>query len=246
MILKVHPLTDSLPDMAESEMQQLCDSIQRFGQLMPILVIGDLIIDGRQRYWACNQVGVEPIISQWTGPTDGIDLLRAIVVLNISRRVLSPSQKAAYAARALPRFTEEAKKRMATSTGGAIPRPTEKIPGAYGEAAECAAQVFGVNSKYIRAAAKVRDELPAVFIELLKGTMTLLEAMRMLQPSRSSIVNTQPKLSLPKDASHLICMWGTRNQIERMKAVAGEQCVGYIRADKADGKWVSLMAPTSV
>jgi len=59
------------------------------------------------------------------------------------------------AADALPHFEGEAKKRLATSTGGKTPRPVEKIPEAEeGRSRDQAASAFGVNPHYEREARK--------------------------------------------------------------------------------------------
>ncbi len=62
--------------------------------------------------------------------------------------LLTPTQRAAIAVDALPMFEQEAKKRLATSTGGNAPRPTEKIPEAdQGESREHALPMFEQEAK---------------------------------------------------------------------------------------------------
>ena len=61
MNLQFHPALKDVPLMSLEERAALADDMQRYGQKYEILVLnGNLIIDGRNRYLAYKQVGLEP------------------------------------------------------------------------------------------------------------------------------------------------------------------------------------------
>lgn len=63
-----HPACLALPKMALDEYQALRESIrQGYDQRHPILLLDGLILDGRHRYLACVDEGVEPQFIDWTG-----------------------------------------------------------------------------------------------------------------------------------------------------------------------------------
>ncbi|MBE0474537.1 ParB N-terminal domain-containing protein, partial [Rhodoferax sp.] len=58
--LQFHPVSELFPGMPEAEFDALVADIAVNGLREPIHVMGDSIIDGRHRYRACLQAGVEP------------------------------------------------------------------------------------------------------------------------------------------------------------------------------------------
>ena len=53
--MKVHKSARLLPDMSETEFQELCRDIEALGLQMPIALLDGQIIDGRHRYKACRK-----------------------------------------------------------------------------------------------------------------------------------------------------------------------------------------------
>jgi disulfide oxidoreductase YuzD len=47
--LKVHPLIDLFPMMSEEELADLAEDIKANGLIYPIVIDGDVLIDGRNR-----------------------------------------------------------------------------------------------------------------------------------------------------------------------------------------------------
>ena len=92
-----HPLANVFPIMPDSELGALADDIKANGLLEPIWLHPDgQIIDGRNRYLACQRAGVEPAFKTWSGKGSLLDF---ILSLNSMRRHQSTSQKAMTAAR---------------------------------------------------------------------------------------------------------------------------------------------------
>src|SRR5688500_6485789 len=64
---------------------------------------------------------VDPRFEEWTGA--GELPTRYVIAKNLQRRQLTIGQRAAIAAECVPLLHEEARKRLATSSGGRDPRP---------------------------------------------------------------------------------------------------------------------------
>lgn len=95
---EAHPVADIFPMMREREIDDLAADIAEHGLREPIWIATDgRIIDGRNRYKACLQAGVEPTLRTWDG--DERELVSFVVSLNLHRRHLDESQRAMVAAR---------------------------------------------------------------------------------------------------------------------------------------------------
>ena len=94
--LKFHPVSEIFPSMPPAEFDALVADITANGLREPIHVMGNSVVDGRHRYRACLQAGVEP---QFVVVPDGTDLNALVISLNLRRRHLDESQRAMVAAR---------------------------------------------------------------------------------------------------------------------------------------------------
>jgi ParB-like chromosome segregation protein Spo0J len=94
--MEFHPAAEIFPLMSETEFASLCKNVRERGLIEPIWTFRGKIIDGRNRYKACLESGVEPRFREW----DGIgSLIEFVVSLNMHRRHLTESQRAMVAAR---------------------------------------------------------------------------------------------------------------------------------------------------
>jgi ParB-like chromosome segregation protein Spo0J len=94
--LKFHPVSEIFPSMPQAEFDALVADITANGLREPIHIMGDSVVDGRHRYRACLQAGVEP---QFVVVPDGTDLNALVISLNLRRRHLNESQRSMVAAR---------------------------------------------------------------------------------------------------------------------------------------------------
>ena len=92
---RFHPFCDLFPAMERKEFSALVLDIRTRGLQVPIMKMGDLILDGRHRYLACREAGVEPRYEEY----NGADPLGYVLGANLLRRHLSPSQRAMVAAK---------------------------------------------------------------------------------------------------------------------------------------------------
>jgi hypothetical protein len=91
--LKSHPLKDKIiADYDWPGFDIFVDSIRRIGLIYPIVLYEGMILDGRARYRACLQAGVEPRFRVFEG--DDVDALKIIWALDFCRASLSPDQQA--------------------------------------------------------------------------------------------------------------------------------------------------------
>jgi hypothetical protein len=89
-----HPYADLFPMMSADELRRLADDIRENGQHDAITTLEGLILDGRNRYKACQMAGVVPVTAEYTGDNPAA----FVVSKNLNRRHLSDSQRAMLAA----------------------------------------------------------------------------------------------------------------------------------------------------
>lgn len=94
--MNFHPTAEIFPMMSEGEIQDLAQDIRQNGLREPIWTYQNSIIDGRNRYKACQIASVEPRYREWDGQGS---LIAFVVSLNLKRRHLTESQRAMVAAK---------------------------------------------------------------------------------------------------------------------------------------------------
>jgi ParB-like chromosome segregation protein Spo0J len=174
--------------MDEEQFDALVDDIKQNGLREAIWLHAGAIIDGRNRYLACQKLGIEPRFSTW----DGKGSLTAFVMsLNLARRHLTKSQRAMVAVDALPLLEAEAKERQRAGAvrGGkqssarqSDAKVPEKIPEpCAAESRQEAARVVNVNDRYVSDAKRIQQEAPQVAAKVRSGELTLQDAKRELK-----------------------------------------------------------------
>jgi N6-adenosine-specific RNA methylase IME4 len=104
--LKSHPAAEILPLIEGDAFDQLVEDIRVHGQQEAITLTEDgLIVDGRNRYRACKELGIKPR----TCVIDESDPVAFVLSLNLHRRHLDESQRAMVSERLanLPRGTRQ-------------------------------------------------------------------------------------------------------------------------------------------
>jgi hypothetical protein len=147
MLFEAHPAASIFPMLDHDAFERLKEDIRIHGQRDMIVFLGDKIIDGRNRYKACIELGIEPNTCELDSCDDPIGY---VLSTNLHRRQLRTSQRAMCAAR------------MAMLPAH---RPDNSLNcGSY--SAEQAAHLFGVSEATIERARKVNREGCAELIAL--------------------------------------------------------------------------------
>lgn len=169
-MLSNHTLSELLPAMSPSEYDQLKASIRTSGYntLFPVITYEGQILDGRHRYQACIDLGIEPAMSDYAGS----DPLAFIISHNLQRRHLTAGQKAIVGMKIKELFAERANERMVA--GKALDDPSEDFP--QGRALDQAGAVVGVSGRYIHEAENLMVTAPELFDQVKAGQISLNEA----------------------------------------------------------------------
>lgn len=162
-----HPAANVFPLMGDEELRTLAEDIKANGLREPIWLAPDgSILDGRNRYRACQLAGVKPDIREWSEEDHG-PLLQFVISRNLHRRHLSTTQRAMAAARALPHYKEQARERQLTG----LKQNKKTVPASLpereaGDARDQVGKIFRVSGKLVDSAAKLQA----------KGSTALIEA----------------------------------------------------------------------
>lgn len=217
-----HPAAKIFP-IIDSAVDDLAQDIKTNGLMNPVVMIGDLVLDGRTRLLACRKVDVAPIFIDYEktdGGRAGIHPLTWVISQNLKRRHLTPSQSAAVAANAADLWealTAEAKKRV-----GGHPKkgeePSEPVRSVKRErkTSESVGKTFGVSGRYVEQARALKKANPVAFAEVLADKQTLKKATAMQKrvTAREHQSKTRPKL--PKGLQ--IITGDFRQEMEKLPA----------------------------
>jgi hypothetical protein len=122
--LHPHDLAELLPMMRAQEFEALRRDMADVGQQEPILLFEGKILDGRNRYRACRDLGIEPKTEEFAGNRE--DALKYVVSANLQRRQLRASQRAVVGLRLLPMVREEVHKARLERLREAAKRRSER------------------------------------------------------------------------------------------------------------------------
>lgn len=90
---KIHPVADMFPLIEDRSFEDFMGSILELGQLEPIVVDGDVLIDGRNRLRACLALDKKPRTVEWSTLGQTISQSEWIAGKNIDRRNLTDDQR---------------------------------------------------------------------------------------------------------------------------------------------------------
>jgi hypothetical protein len=85
-----HEIANFFPMMSPDEFESLKQDIGANGLKAPVLLYENKVLDGRNRYAACRQIGVKPDTIEYVGD----DPVGHVISLNLMRRHLNTSQRA--------------------------------------------------------------------------------------------------------------------------------------------------------
>jgi len=188
-----HPAANLFPMLSGAEYEALRSDIEASGQLEPIWLHPDgRILDGRNRYCACRDLGIEPRFSTWKGEGSAVDF---VVSLNLHRRHLTPGQRAMVAADVLPLKEAEARERQEATRfgGGNISTTMNK-----GKARDQAGALVGVNGRYVSEAKRIQEVAPDLAADIRAGKTNLPWARRVLAERESQARARERQEAVPQ------------------------------------------------
>ena len=149
--MKFHRFANAFPLLSDDELFTLAADIREHGQREPIRTYDGAILDGRNRYRACEIAGIQPWIEESAATTDE-DALRESVSANLHRRHLTASQRAMVGAALEPMFAEMAKERMLAGKAD----PKAQMPEGR-QARDDAAEAVNVSPRSVQNAKRVTE-----------------------------------------------------------------------------------------
>jgi len=180
-----HPAADLFPLMDDADLRALADDIKRRGLLEPIVITDDgRIIDGRNRWQACNLAGVKARTVTYAGD----DPIGESLSRNLKRRHLTESQRAMLATNVLPLREAEARQRQAH--GSTAPGKRSAPHGAQRSdepkpkpqrASAAAAKDVGVGARTVERAKRVKEKAPDLVPDIESGARDLARAERIIR-----------------------------------------------------------------
>lgn len=174
----IHPYASIFPPASAEEFKDLKESIDQHGLREPIVLLGNEIIDGRNRYKACLELKVAGQFRQYSPAKDGPDPLAFVIDRNLNRRHLTTGQRAALAVELREMAAKMAKQAEAGEPEALVVDGT-KPPMTQAQAAAAT----GVSERSVREAERIAEENPEAFEEVKAGE-TSLNAAAKATPSR--------------------------------------------------------------
>jgi ParB-like chromosome segregation protein Spo0J len=173
--MEFHEVANIFPLMDGEQFRDLCTDIASNGLIEPIWVWQGKIIDGRNRYRACVELGLPTECREYRGTEEG--LLPFVLALNLKRRHLTASQRAAVAVDVEAMLAKQAKERQIRKPVNSVFQLFEKQNEPI-HAAKQAAHMLNTNTQYVVDAKKIKEQEPRVFEQVLAGNLTLKEAKK--------------------------------------------------------------------
>lgn len=214
---EVHPAADAYPLIDGEEFAKLVDSVKRNGLREPIIVNHDrtVLIDGRNRYRACEQAGVDPVFEALGAHYDELKILNLIVDRNERRRDLNAGQRAMVALALEPMFAaaakaEEAARKIerpsnqyiAQSSATVADLPPQNIwvepqEPAERKSRERAAKAVGASGRAVQQAKAVVRDAPDLAAKVRSGELALDRADRERKARLAAMPKPDPVPSKP-------------------------------------------------
>ena len=170
-----------IPPLSDDEYERLEKSIVAEGVRDPIITWNGTIIDGHNRYNICEEHGVKcPQVERQFPSREAAKIW--IIENQFGRRNLNPYQRSVLALQLEPLYAAEAKRRQATSTGGAHPQLSQK--------SDEAVAPIRTDEQLAKLAGTSRDTIRKVKIietEAESGNETAIEAREAVKSGKKSI-----------------------------------------------------------
>lgn len=208
--MELHPLCTYFPRMSDAEFDSLKDNLLNNGQTHPIYSLDGMILDGGNRYRALCELGIAPVIIEYTGsnPT------QFILSSNLHRRHLTQGQSAAIVSASQSWVNAQA-------AGNPQLRDAAQL-----DTATARAKQSGVGHRTQQLADKLVKEAPAELVkEVIDGKKSLNKAIKEITPPKFVAPKPEPVQAVEQEAGE--------NHEDQLSGIIDEQ-QGAIKALEAD------------
>lgn len=185
--LTYHEAANLFPLLEGDEFDALVSDIKQNGLLEPICLYEGKILDGRNRYRACIELGIEPKYTNYRGT---LSPLEYVISKNLHRRHLTSSQRAVLALDVLPLLEAEAKERQGARTD--LQNNVSQIIDRSSRASEQAAKITNTNRQYVSDAKRIAEKSPELLEQVRTGELTIPEAKRQIKLNEKREVWAEP------------------------------------------------------
>jgi N6-adenosine-specific RNA methylase IME4 len=186
-----HPLAGLFPLIEGEEFAALVDDIRERGQLHLITLFQGQILDGRNRFLACQAIDVEPKFQSY----EGDDPLAHVLSLNEKRRHSNASQRSMVAAK------------LANLDHGVRADRAANLPVLAPVTQPSAASMLNVSERSVRDAVKVKDKgQPEIVHAVEQGRLAVSEAAKAveLDPDMQREIAAQAAAGDTRTVRHLV------------------------------------------
>jgi len=174
--MQYHPAANLFPMLPASELKLLAKDIEENGQEFPVLIYDGMIIDGRNRWEACEMIDYD-CMTQEIYDGDIEDPFAYVLSLNLHRRHLSESQRAAVAAKLKGHYSQQADKRRKRGRPSLTKHQKNSSEG-NGQARDKAGEALGVSGFSVDSASKVLGTSPDLFEQIELGNVAVDRAKK--------------------------------------------------------------------
>jgi N6-adenosine-specific RNA methylase IME4 len=191
--MNFHPIANIFPLMDDNEISSLSEDIQKNGLIDPIILHEGMILDGRNRFLACEKAMVEPDYLEFTKIVSSHDPLSFVISTNLKRRHLNESQRAMIGAK-LANISHGGDRKSDQVAN----LPLDKITQPQ------AAKLLNVSDRIIRDAKVILKEAPEKVQSIEHGKRTVHQVKREIQREETKKELEKKAVELPKEKYQVI------------------------------------------
>jgi len=194
---KVHKFAKRYPLPDDGQFQEIVQDIRKHGLRRPIVTTGDgqCIVDGRVRFLACKQAGIQPRFTKLSPDHTDETVWEYVWSANLYRRHLTSDQRALLAVSYAEEIADEAKQRQKLH-GGTAPGRKKTLPPQQGvtvsdnprlrETTTVAARKHGVSRDKVQHAVTLKRRAPDLYAQIEQGKVTVSEAWQTYRSRQNS------------------------------------------------------------
>lgn len=182
---KIHPVAARFPLFTDDELADLAQHIKQHGlqQAVVLTADGKTLVDGINRYRACQKADVKPSFRNLPASYTEYDIIMYIIGANMRRRDLNAGQRGMLMLDIAPQLEAEAKQRQrAAGERGKEGGRGKKKPSGSNEpkgsnrVSDQLAALGNVSAATIKRAKRVKGNSPALAADVASGKTSLSEA----------------------------------------------------------------------